>query len=392
MIFPENPKPGETFRNWTWTGSQWSCGPSSRNVPQNQINIINQPGAKGGPCPDGPDGCGPDGGGVVLPSTTMPFPPPTVSVGTTPPINNNRWFDLTDNTLKIWWWGPSGSGGTWVPVNLSVPVGPTPPASPAAGASWFDNTGRLWAFEGTVWCEITYPVASASLPTTGPLDLVVSLSPPAGEDGLFWLEPRAPSLRQWISNNWAQIGVIPPRRVKIMYVPGGIETTGTWTDGVRAGDLVHLAGCRGIDPVTNTQVPVEPTEPSPQYGYNRIYQAFTNVKNAVLSEGCTLFDVVRLMVFCTNMFRDRPTVNMIQALPEFWGFGPYPNRTIVAVAQLNGTDVEAEWLSPELETPGGGQFAQPGASQGAPYSGNLYARSRGDICEVQATLYAPWRS
>jgi enamine deaminase RidA (YjgF/YER057c/UK114 family) len=55
------------------------------------------------------------------------------------------------------------------------------------------------------------------------------------------------------------------------------------------------------------------------------------------SEGATLRDAVRLVVYTTDMFRYRPIVNKIQA--EFWGQGPYPPRTIVEVHRLNQDDI-----------------------------------------------------
>jgi 2-iminobutanoate/2-iminopropanoate deaminase len=54
------------------------------------------------------------------------------------------------------------------------------------------------------------------------------------------------------------------------------------------------------------------------------------------SEGASLRDAVRLVVYVTDMGR-QPLVNMVQE--ELWGPGPYPPRTIVEVARLNQDDV-----------------------------------------------------
>jgi len=55
------------------------------------------------------------------------------------------------------------------------------------------------------------------------------------------------------------------------------------------------------------------------------------------SEGATLRDATRLVVYVTDMYRFRPIVNKIQE--EFWGKGPYPPRTIIEVHRLNGDDI-----------------------------------------------------
>ena len=69
----------------------------------------------------------------------------------------------------------------------------------------------------------------------------------------------------------------------------------------------------------------------------RIRQAFANMKLIAESEGATLRDASRLVVYVTDMYRFRPIVNKIQE--EFWGKGPYPPRTIIEVHRLNGDDI-----------------------------------------------------
>jgi enamine deaminase RidA (YjgF/YER057c/UK114 family) len=119
-----------------------------------------------------------------------------------------------------------------------------------------------------------------------------------------------------------------PNGVRTLVPAGAIRPTGTWSVGARAGDLIFVAGMRGIDPQTNTLVAGD--EP-------RIRQAFRNMELIARSEGATLRDAVRLVVYVTNMACYRPLVNKIQE--EFWGQGPYPPRTIVEVARLNQDDV-----------------------------------------------------
>jgi enamine deaminase RidA (YjgF/YER057c/UK114 family) len=119
-----------------------------------------------------------------------------------------------------------------------------------------------------------------------------------------------------------------PSGVKTLAPEGAIKTTGTWNLGTRAGDFVFVAGMRGIDPKTNTLV---------QGDEARIRQAFLNMKLIAESEGASLRDCVRIVVYVTDMFRHRPLVNKVQE--ELWGAPPYPPRTIVEVDRLNQDDI-----------------------------------------------------
>jgi 2-iminobutanoate/2-iminopropanoate deaminase len=121
---------------------------------------------------------------------------------------------------------------------------------------------------------------------------------------------------------------LSPSGVKTLAPEGAIKSTGTWNLGTRAGDFVFIAGMRGIDPKTNRLV---------QGDEARIRQAFVNMKLIAESEGATLRDAVRLVVYVTDMYRFRPIVNKMQE--EFWGKGPYPPRTIVEVHRLNDDDI-----------------------------------------------------
>jgi len=123
-------------------------------------------------------------------------------------------------------------------------------------------------------------------------------------------------------------GAQSPNGVKTLAPSGAIKTTGTWDLGARAGDFVYVAGMRGIDPKTNTLVQGEEA---------RIRQAFLNMQMIAESEGASLRDCVRIVVYVTDMFRFRPLVNKVQE--ELWGKGPYPPRTIVEVHRLNQDDI-----------------------------------------------------
>jgi enamine deaminase RidA (YjgF/YER057c/UK114 family) len=104
---------------------------------------------------------------------------------------------------------------------------------------------------------------------------------------------------------------VPADRLEFLSPPGTIEATGPWSLGVRAGDLVFVAGMRGIDPTTNMLVEGDEA---------RIRQAFLNMRTVVAAAGGELRDAVRLVVYVTDMGRHRPLVNKIQE--ELWGASP----------------------------------------------------------------------
>jgi len=133
------------------------------------------------------------------------------------------------------------------------------------------------------------------------------------------------------------------RGVRTLTPEGAIAPTGTWSLGARAGDFIFVAGMRGIDPTSNTLVPGD--EP-------RVRQAFANMARIAASEGATLRDAVRLVVYVTDMARLRPIVNHVQQ--ELWAGGPYPPRTIVEVVRLNQNDiveVEGTFYAPAPKDP-----------------------------------------
>jgi 2-iminobutanoate/2-iminopropanoate deaminase len=119
-----------------------------------------------------------------------------------------------------------------------------------------------------------------------------------------------------------------PNGVRTLSPPGSIKPTGAWDVAARAGDFIFVAGMRGIEPRTATLV---------QGDKARIRQAFLNMKLIAESEGATLRDCVRIVVYTTDMDQFRPIANEVQE--ELWGKGPYPPRTIVEVRRLNQNDI-----------------------------------------------------
>jgi len=138
----------------------------------------------------------------------------------------------------------------------------------------------------------------------------------------------------------AQPVQVSPNGVQTLSPSGAIQSTGTWDLGTRAGEYVYVAGMRGIDPATNRLMDGEEA---------RIRQAFVNMRTIAESEGASLRDATRIVVYTTDMYRYRPIVNKIQE--ELWGAGPYPPRTIVEVDRLNQDDiveVEGTFYAPTL--------------------------------------------
>jgi enamine deaminase RidA (YjgF/YER057c/UK114 family) len=121
-----------------------------------------------------------------------------------------------------------------------------------------------------------------------------------------------------------------PSAVRHISPAGTIEPTGPWslaTLDTTTGTL-YVAGMRGIDPTTNKLV---------EGAEARIRQAFLNMQHIAESQGASLQDCLRIVVYTTDMYRYRPIANKMQQ--ELWGSGPYPPRTIVEVHRLDDDDI-----------------------------------------------------
>ena len=120
-----------------------------------------------------------------------------------------------------------------------------------------------------------------------------------------------------------------PRLIK---TDGVAAPSGPWNVAARAGDFLFIAGMRGIDPATNKLVAGDKS---------RIRQAFENMASVARTEGATLDDCVRLVVYVTDMARHRPLVNEVQE--TLWKTGHHPPRTIVEVSALpRGDTIQIE--------------------------------------------------
>lgn len=96
----------------------------------------------------------------------------------------------------------------------------------------------------------------------------------------------------------------------------------TWSQALKAGNLLFIAGQVGLDA---KQKLVGRGDALAQ-----ARQAFRNIKALVEAAGGTMEDIVRLTLYVTDM-RDRPKV--LQAREEFFS-GDFPTATLVMVSLL----------------------------------------------------------
>lgn len=106
---------------------------------------------------------------------------------------------------------------------------------------------------------------------------------------------------------------------------------GTYSQAVRAGDLVFLSG----------QIPLHPETMEVVAGdfEARARQVFENMQTVAAAAGGNLSDVVKLTIFLTDL-NNFATVNSVM---ENFFAQPYPARATVGVASLpKGVDIEAD--------------------------------------------------
>ena len=108
------------------------------------------------------------------------------------------------------------------------------------------------------------------------------------------------------------------------------QAVGTYSQAVRAGDMVFLSGQLGIDPNSGSLL----------VGFDaQAHQVFRNLQAVCQAAGGDLVNIVRLGVFLTDM-GDFARFNQIMG--EYFS-EPYPARASVQVAGLpKGGVVEAE--------------------------------------------------
>lgn len=97
---------------------------------------------------------------------------------------------------------------------------------------------------------------------------------------------------------------------------------GTYSQAVRAGELVFLSGQIPLDPRTMQLVSEQPRD--------QIHQVFRNLRAVAAAAGLGLDDAVKVNIYLTDLSHF-PLVNEIMA--EYFS-KPYPARAAVGVAAL----------------------------------------------------------
>jgi reactive intermediate/imine deaminase len=120
---------------------------------------------------------------------------------------------------------------------------------------------------------------------------------------------------------------------QIISTPDAPAAIGTYSQAVRAGNIVWVSGQIPLDPNTKELVKGGIEE--------QVHQVFRNLKAIVTAAGASLDDVVKATVFLTDLSHFA-LVNRVMA--EYFR-EPYPARAAVGVASLpRGAQVEVECI------------------------------------------------
>ena len=108
---------------------------------------------------------------------------------------------------------------------------------------------------------------------------------------------------------------------QVIHTDAAPKAIGTYSQAVRCGSTVYLAGQIGLDPATMEMVAgIEP----------QIHRVLENLKAVAEASGGSLGDIVKLTVYLTDL-KHFARVNEIMA--KFFS-EPYPARAAVGVASL----------------------------------------------------------
>lgn len=106
------------------------------------------------------------------------------------------------------------------------------------------------------------------------------------------------------------------------------QPTGPFVQARRAGNILYIAGQRGIDPATGELV---------EAGIEaRARRTFENLKAIAEAAGGSMASFISTTVYVTDMKDHRPAVNKMYE--EYFGEN-LPTRTIVEVRALNQDDI-----------------------------------------------------
>lgn len=115
-----------------------------------------------------------------------------------------------------------------------------------------------------------------------------------------------------------------------IHTPNAPQALGTYSQAIRAGNTVYLAGQVGLDPATMQLV--EGIEA-------QIHRVFRNLEAVAAAAGANLDDAVKLTVFLTDLSH---FARLNEIMAQYVKL-PYPARSAVGVSQLpRGALVEIE--------------------------------------------------
>lgn len=115
--------------------------------------------------------------------------------------------------------------------------------------------------------------------------------------------------------------------------PDAPKPVATYSQAVRMGDLVSVAGQAGIDPGTSTLVPGGLAE--------QMERTRANIEAALQSCGASMQDVIRVDVFLADLSQFEEMNESYQS----WFTAPYPTRTTVGTQLAPGLLVEVTALA-----------------------------------------------
>jgi len=122
--------------------------------------------------------------------------------------------------------------------------------------------------------------------------------------------------------------------IEVIQAEGSAAPIGPYSQGIKAGGFVFVAGEKGIDPETGQLVPGGIAAET--------RQTLENIKGILAAAGCSMRDVVATTVYLTDI-SDFESMNRVYA--QYFSVNP-PGRTTVAVTALPaGAHIEIQSIA-----------------------------------------------
>jgi len=113
--------------------------------------------------------------------------------------------------------------------------------------------------------------------------------------------------------------------------PDIAPTLGNYVRSIRAGDMLYIAGCTAAN-----------TEAEDGDVISQAKVTLERIKAIVEAEGGTTADVVKMVIYVTNMEGFRPRMGEFDGLVEQYFLGQYPTSTLVATPGLARASLNIE--------------------------------------------------